>query len=74
MAALAGLTPLLAHGGVGGAIVEALLALTVAGLFLAVYLRERRAGRTREDDSEQPLISPQERGVLGQGWKRRPLR
>lgn len=54
MAALAGLTPLLAHGGVGGAIVEALLALTVAGLFLAVYLRERRAGRSREDDSEQP--------------------
>ncbi len=50
MAALAGLTPLLAHGGVGGAIVEALLALSIAGIFLAVYLRERRGGRSRSDD------------------------
>ena len=52
MAALAGLTPLLAHGGVGGAIVEALLAISIAGIFLAVYLRERRAGRSRNDDDE----------------------
>ena len=52
MAALAGLTPLLAHGGVGGAIVEALLAISIAGIFLAVYLRERRAGRSRSDDDE----------------------
>ena len=50
MAALAGLTPLLAHGGIGGAIVEALLALSIAGIFLAVYLRERRGGRSRSDD------------------------
>ena len=49
MAALAGLIPL-AHGGVGGAIVEALLALSIAGVFLAVYLRERRSGRSRDDD------------------------
>jgi len=52
VAALAGLTPLLAHGGVGGAIVEALLAISIAGIFLAVYLRERRAGRSRSDDDE----------------------
>jgi len=52
VAALAGLTPLLAHGGVGGAIVEALLAISIAGIFLAVYLRQRRAGRSRSDDDE----------------------
>ena len=52
MAALSGLTPFLAHGGVGGAIVEALLAISIAGIFLAVYLRERRAGRSRSDDDE----------------------
>jgi len=42
-----------AHGGVGGAIVEALLALSVAGVFLAVYLRERRAGRSRDDEPDE---------------------
>ena len=52
MAPLAGLAPVVAHGGVGGAIVEALLALSVAGIFLAVYLRERRAGRSREDETD----------------------
>jgi hypothetical protein len=50
VAAVAGLTPFLAHGGVGGAIVEALLALSIAGIFLAVYLRERRGGRSHSDD------------------------
>jgi hypothetical protein len=39
MAPLAGLV---AHGGVGGAIVELLLALTVMAIFVAVWLRERR--------------------------------
>ena len=52
MAALSGLTPFLAHGGVGGAIVEALLAISIAGIFLAVYVRERRGGRSRNDDDE----------------------
>jgi hypothetical protein len=33
---------LIAHGGVGGAIVESLIALTIAAVFLAVWLRERR--------------------------------
>lgn len=50
MAALAGLAPLVAHGGVGGAIVESLLVVTIAAVFLAVYLRERRSGRSRDDD------------------------
>ena len=45
MAPLAGL---IAHGGVGGAIVEGALALSVAGVFLAVWLRERRARRSRD--------------------------
>jgi hypothetical protein len=42
---------LIAHGGVGGAIVEALLAVSIAGAFLAVYLRERRGRRSRDDDT-----------------------
>ena len=53
MAPLARLAPLLAHGGVGGAIVEALLALSIAGIFLAVYLRERRDGRPRDEDGDE---------------------
>jgi hypothetical protein len=40
----------IAHGGVGGLIVEGLLAATVLGVFAAVWLRERRAGRSRSDD------------------------
>jgi hypothetical protein len=47
---------LVAHGGVGGAIVETLLAVSVAAIFLAVYLRERRS---REHDSEDDQIKPQ---------------
>ena len=46
------LATLVAHGGVGGAIVEALLAISIAGVFLAVYLRERRSGRSRDEDEE----------------------
>lgn len=40
MGALAGLV---AHGGVAGAAIEALLGLAVIGLFVAIWLRERRA-------------------------------
>ena len=40
----------LAHGGVGGAIVEVLLVLTIAGVFFAVWLRERRARHSRTDE------------------------
>lgn len=58
MAALAELSPaLLAHGGVGGAIVELALTLGVAALFAAVWLRERRAKREEEQDEDQ--IKPQ---------------
>ncbi|MGZ8782160.1 MAG: hypothetical protein ACXWZB_01535 [Gaiellaceae bacterium] len=41
---------MIAHGGVGGAIVESLLVLTIVGVFLAVWLRERRTRRSRGDD------------------------
>jgi hypothetical protein len=41
---------MLAHGGVGGAIVEVLLAVTIAALFVGVWRRERRAGRSRDDE------------------------
>ena len=43
------MTPL-AHGGTAGLIVEGLLAVTVLGVFVAVWLRERRAGRSRNED------------------------
>jgi hypothetical protein len=52
VAPVAGLAPLVAHGGVGGAIIETLLAVSIAGIFLAVYLRERRSGRSPDDDDE----------------------
>ena len=42
---------LVAHGGTGGAIAEALLVVTIAAIFFAVWLRERRAGRS---DSDEP--------------------
>jgi hypothetical protein len=47
---LAALAGLVAHGGLGGAIVESLLVLGIAALFVAVWLRERRARRSREND------------------------
>jgi hypothetical protein len=46
-------TPL-AHGGTGGLIVEGLLVVTVVGVFAAVWLRERRARRSHEDDQIRP--------------------
>jgi hypothetical protein len=46
---VAALPRLVAHGGVGGAIVESLLVLTIAALFFAVWLRERRGNRSREE-------------------------
>lgn len=42
----------MAHGGTGGAIVEALLVLTIAAVFFAVWLRERRA--KRDEDQSKP--------------------
>jgi hypothetical protein len=42
VAPVAGLA-LVAHGGVGGAIVESLAVVAIASVFVAVWLRERRA-------------------------------
>lgn len=39
----------MAHGGVGGAVVELLLVVAILAVFLAVWLRERRAS----DDEDQ---------------------
>ena len=54
MAAFAQLATVVAHGGVAGAIVEALLAVGVAAVFVAVWLRERRAGRSGDEDQIKP--------------------
>jgi hypothetical protein len=45
---VAPLAGLIAHGGLAGALVEGLVALAVAGILVAVWLRERRRGG--EDD------------------------
>jgi hypothetical protein len=41
---------LVAHGGVAGAVIEFVLVAGVAAVFLAVWLRERRAGGDDEED------------------------
>jgi hypothetical protein len=51
---VAALPRVVAHGGVGGAIVETLLAVSIAGIFFAVWLRERRAGRSDDEDQIKP--------------------
>ena len=43
------MSPLLAHGGAGGAIVEVLVVVGVAAFFLTIWLRERRS-RSDADD------------------------
>jgi hypothetical protein len=45
---------LVAHGGTGGAIAEVLLVLSIAAIFFAVWLRERRANRADSLDSDEP--------------------
>jgi len=55
---MAALPRLIAHGGTGGAIVEVLLVVTILAVFVAVWLRERRASRNDEDGDEDQ-IKPQ---------------
>jgi hypothetical protein len=50
VAALAGLV---AHGGTAGAVVESLVVLAVVFVFVAVWLRERRAQREGPEEPEQ---------------------
>jgi hypothetical protein len=47
---VASLQGLVAHGGTGGAIGEALVVVSIAAIFFAVWLRERRAGRSDRDE------------------------
>jgi hypothetical protein len=47
---VAPLEHLVAHGGTGGAIAEVLIVVSIAAIFLAVWLRERRVGRSRNDE------------------------
>lgn len=47
MAALAGL---IAHGGLVGALAEALVAVAVGAVLVAVWVRERRVSRLRRED------------------------
>ena len=54
VASLAGVE-VVAHGGLVGAIVEALLFLTVASILIAVWLRERRGGRDHVHDGPARL-------------------
>jgi hypothetical protein len=48
---VAPLQGLVAHGGTGGAIAEVLLVVSIAAIFFAVWLRERRAGRSGDDET-----------------------
>jgi hypothetical protein len=47
VAALAGLA-LVGHGGVAGAIAESVVVVAIGAVFVAVWIRERRAGRAHE--------------------------
>jgi uncharacterized membrane protein len=42
---------LVAHGGVGGAIVEVLLVVGVAAFFATIWLRERRSRGDADDET-----------------------
>jgi hypothetical protein len=45
----------IAHGGVAGAIAESFVALSVAAVLVAVWLRERRAGQERSSGERARL-------------------
>jgi len=43
---------LVAHAGLGGAIVETLVVVGIAAVFAAVYLRERRVSRSPNEEDQ----------------------
>ena len=50
------ISPVLAHGGLAGAIAEGAIALAVVGVFVAIWLRERSARQASEEpDAESDL-------------------
>lgn len=47
---------MVAHGGTAGLIAESLIAVAVAAVFVAIWLRERRHGEERDlGDGSSPL-------------------
>jgi hypothetical protein len=48
---VAALAWIVAHGGLAGTLVESLVFVAVAGVFLAVWLRERRGSRGEKRDA-----------------------
>jgi ribosomal protein S3 len=57
---VAPLAGLVAHGGVAGAIAEALVALGVIGVFVAVWVRERKARREEAADDGPAVLRDDE--------------
>jgi hypothetical protein len=49
---VAALAEVVAHGGIGGAIVESAVAVTVAAVLIAVWARERRVSKEERATSE----------------------
>ncbi len=59
VAALAGLNAMVAHGGLGGAVVESLVVLGIVGVFVTLWLRERRARTSEAAGDGLDQIKPQ---------------
>jgi mannose/fructose/N-acetylgalactosamine-specific phosphotransferase system component IIC len=57
---VASLAGLVAHGGILGAIAESLIAVAVVGIFVAVWIRERRARREQAPDGPTLLTDRDE--------------
>jgi mannose/fructose/N-acetylgalactosamine-specific phosphotransferase system component IIC len=57
---VASLAGLVAHGGVAGAIAESLIAVAVVGIFVAIWIRERRARKEQADDGSASLTDDKE--------------
>jgi len=55
---LTDIKPLVAHGGVAGAIVELLVVLAVVALLVAVWLRERKASHEERDRVNDDVSRP----------------
>ena len=52
---MAALAELIAHGGVAGAIVESVLVVAVTSVFVAVWIRERRARKEQAHEGPARL-------------------
>jgi len=50
---------MVAHGGLGGAVVESLVVLGIVGVFVTLWLRERRARSSEAAGDGLDQIKPQ---------------